>query len=354
MARIRKDIVTRTHVEVEIVNIAADLLLREAKKKLQQAKLDPARFLVPAGRTAFEQVLDGAGTAGLNDRATFLAKGLGHRSALDYELAEPRYAESPAEMLALRSIGAPELSVERLDEEILRAPGGEKVLAAVQIARRLQTLKEDAKHHSLREIAVLRRAVLALDRRLGLGGLTFHLRFEEIELLGGPDLESLRTTAAERKRRAAVLASEPALPAKLTVVQLEDRSAGIAIDNRSSGGNIAGTRVSGTGVVEGRACVVTDGTRDIEPTIPGFRDGDIVVSRMVPPAWIPYFKRAGGFVCEVGGWLSHTAIVARECNVPLIVGAEGVDSIQNGMLLRLHSNGVVEIVAEAPVAVAAE
>ena len=50
--------------------------------------------------------------------------------------------------------------------------------------------------------------------------------------------------------------------------------------------------------------------------IPGFMDGDIVVSRMVPPAWIPYFQRAGGFVREVGGWLSHTAIVAREFNVP--------------------------------------
>ena len=64
-------------------------------------------------------------------------------------------------------------------------------------------------------------------------------------------------------------------------------------------------------------------------TIPGFRDGDIVVSRMVPPGWIPYFQRAGGFVCEVGGWLSHTAIVAREFNVPLIVQAKGVRSHRN-------------------------
>ena len=50
--------------------------------------------------------------------------------------------------------------------------------------------------------------------------------------------------------------------------------------------------------------------------IPGFMDGDIVISRTVPAGLVPYFQRAGGFVCEVGGWLSHTAIVAREFNVP--------------------------------------
>lgn len=75
---------------------------------------------------------------------------------------------------------------------------------------------------------------------------------------------------------------------------------------------------------------------------------------MVPPTWIPYFGRAGGFVCEIGGWLSHTAIVARERQVPLIVSAQGIDGIADGMRLRLHANGLVEIIAPAAIAVAAE
>ena len=112
--------------------------------------------------------------------------------------------------------------------------------------------------------------------------------------------------------------------------------------------------MSGTGIVEGRACVVTGIDVESSATIPGFRDGDIVVSNMVPPAWIPYFGRAGGFICEIGGWLSHTAIVAREYRVSLIVGTEGIEAITDGMQLRLSTMGLVEIVAPAAAAVAAE
>ena len=55
----------------------------------------------------------------------------------------------------------------------------------------------------------------------------------------------------------------------------------------------------------------------------GFRDGDIIVASMINPAWLPYFSRAGGFVSEVGGWLSHPAILAREYDVTMIVGTAG-------------------------------
>jgi len=111
--------------------------------------------------------------------------------------------------------------------------------------------------------------------------------------------------------------------------------------------------VSGTGTVEGRACVVDLEDAENGAQIRNFEDGDIVVSAMVRPDWIPYFRRAGGFVCEVGGWLSHTAILARECNVPMIVGARGIHQIDNGMRLRLHQDGRVELLDPA-VSIAAE
>jgi phosphohistidine swiveling domain-containing protein len=106
-------------------------------------------------------------------------------------------------------------------------------------------------------------------------------------------------------------------------------------------------------VIEGRARVVRNDL-EADATIVGFRDGDIVVSTMVPASWISYFGRAGGFVCEVGGWLSHTAIVARELNTPLIVNTTGIESIVDGMQLRLHPNGGIEIVGQPAVAEAAE
>ena len=134
----------------------------------------------------------------------------------------------------------------------------------------------------------------------------------------------------------------------LTVRQIEDCAFGIKPETSNGAGKSTGIRVSGSGVVEGRACVVMEDDAAIMETIPNFKDGDIVVSRMVPPAWIPYFRRAGGFVCEVGGWLSHTAIVAREFNVPLTVQAREIRMIETGELIRLHPNGAVEVIMAQP------
>ena len=60
--------------------------------------------------------------------------------------------------------------------------------------------------------------------------------------------------------------------------------------------------------------------------------------------WLPYFARAGGFVSEVGGWLSHPAILAREYDVAMIVGTEGIGRIAEGNRLRLYSDGRIELV----------
>jgi phosphoenolpyruvate synthase/pyruvate phosphate dikinase len=209
-------------------------------------------------------------------------------------------------------------------------------------------LKEDAKHHSLREIAVLRRAVLAVDRRFKLDGLVFELTFDELELLRDPNaVAALVSVARERREKAEELGHVSSTNSTLTVRQIEQLAVGLK--PAVADGKTTGMRVSGTGVAEGRACVVKEDDAASMSTIPGFQDGDIVVSRMVPPAWIPYFQRASGFVCEVGGWLSHTAIVAREFNVPLIVQAKGVRSLESGCTIRLHPDGAVEVVAEEPV-----
>jgi phosphohistidine swiveling domain-containing protein len=208
-------------------------------------------------------------------------------------------------------------------------------------------LKEDAKHHSLREIAVLRRALVALDRRFKLDGLVFYLTFEEVDWLRDDVMATkLRSIAAERRQRAAQLGKVAVPGSTLTPRQIEEAALGIDSEASSEPGRIAGIRVSGSGAIEGRACVVLNDDVAALAAIPNFNDGDIVVSRMVPPGWIPYFQRAGGFVCEIGGWLSHTAIVAREFDVPLIVQAKGLHAIKSGELIRLLPDGGVEVVEE--------
>ena len=91
--------------------------------------------------------------------------------------------------------------------------------------------------------------------------------------------------------------------------------------------------------------------RDFErnDALASFKDGDIIVAPVINPSWLPYFSRAAGFVSEVGGWLSHTAILAREYNVPMIIGTPRLSDIPNNSLLRLHLDGQVEVLEEPDV-----
>ena len=353
VGRIRASYVGATCVAASVVNIAADYYLRRAREKLNVAGIEPARFLARAGRTEFERVLVAAKQAPAGSREHVLLQGIGHRSTVDYELAVPRYAERPADADPLLNV--PDLPVRSFAEigadlAVLSSDAG--LRQAVLVACSFQTLKEDAKHHSLRELAVLRRALLAVGRRFKLDGLVFYFSFEELEKLRDESaIAGLRAAALSRRQLAAGLAEVSSVDSTLTVRQIEDYATGIKPQATDGTNRIGGLRVSGSGRVEGRACVVEEA--DAAPIIPDFQDGDIVVSRMVPPAWLPYFKRAGGFVCEVGGWLSHTAIVAREFNVPLIVQAKGLQTIETGDLIRLDSDGAIEVVAQRPAIAAA-
>jgi phosphoenolpyruvate synthase/pyruvate phosphate dikinase len=101
---------------------------------------------------------------------------------------------------------------------------------------------------------------------------------------------------------------------------------------------------------------VTEAEAEAGAPISGLENGDIIVAPMIHPAWLPYFDRAAGLVCEIGGWLSHTAIVAREYNMTMIAGTRGLNDIADGSLLRLYPDGTVEVLPEAKLmgAVAAE
>ncbi len=350
VGRIRANYMGATCVAASVVNIAADYYLRRAREKLNTAGVEPARFLARTDRTEFERALVAAKEAPAGSREHVLLQGVGHRSTVDYELAAPRYAERPADADPLLNV--PDLPVRSLGEigaDLGGLSSDAALKQAVVVACSFQTLKEDAKHHSLRELAVLRRALLAVDRRFMLDGLVFYLTFEELEALRDESAAAgLRAAALARRQLAAGLAEVSSVDSTLTVRQIEDYAMGIRPQTADRTGRMGGLRVSGSGRVEGRACVIKEVDGGATSIIPNFQDGDIVVSRMVPPAWLPYFRRAGGFVCEVGGWLSHTAIVAREFNVPLIVQAKGLQTIETGDLIRLNSDGAIEVVAPRP------
>lgn len=342
IAGLRDRFIFDTHVAVDVVNIAASLYLERARRALEAAGIEPVKVLGHIPETFESRALAEIMAATPESRHWLLLKNFGHRSVLDYELAEPRYAEDPN---ALNHMSAGRGQMRSTSQD--NAPALSRALAkSVDIARRFLTLKEDAKHHSLRELAILRRALKALDRRFELEGRVFHLNFDEVLALNGETAASLREVAAKRQELALRLRKVIALPSALTAHDLEEASAGNLSDGHAASGDIRGKRVSGSKVIEGRARVISEDDAEHGNPMDGFRDGDIVVAAMINPAWLPYFSRAGGFVSEVGGWLSHPAILAREYDVPMIVGTEGLARISDGSLLRLHLDGRIEVLNE--------
>jgi pyruvate, water dikinase len=105
-----------------------------------------------------------------------------------------------------------------------------------------------------------------------------------------------------------------------------------------------GSRLTGAaaspGVVEGPARVVID----IEE-IGGVRDGDVLVCTITSPAWAPIFSSVRAVVTDIGGVMSHAAIVCREYGLPAVVGTgRATAAIRTGQTVRVDgSNGVVTI-----------
>ena len=101
---------------------------------------------------------------------------------------------------------------------------------------------------------------------------------------------------------------------------------------------IAGLAVS-SGVIEGRARVILN----IEDA--DMEDGDVLVTSFTDPSWTPLFVSIKGLVTEVGGLMTHGAVIAREYVLPAVVGVENATRlIKDGQRIRVNgTDGYVEI-----------
>ena len=105
-------------------------------------------------------------------------------------------------------------------------------------------------------------------------------------------------------------------------------------------GALVGLPVS-AGTIEGRARVILDMTEaDLDP-------GDILVTTYTDPSWTPTFVVIAGLVTEVGGLMTHGAVIAREYGVPAVVGVEHcTQRIRDGQRIRVNgTNGSIEILS---------
>ena len=111
-----------------------------------------------------------------------------------------------------------------------------------------------------------------------------------------------------------------------------------ALVQPDSGSGLRGSPAS-PGTVTGVARVIRspNGAR-LEP-------GEILVAPSTDPGWTPLFLTAGGLVMEMGGMMSHGAVVAREYGIPAVVGVTGAtDRIASGQRITVDgSSGTVTL-----------
>ncbi|MHC4512612.1 MAG: PEP/pyruvate-binding domain-containing protein, partial [Planctomycetota bacterium] len=345
---LRDEFVTSTYVEAERINIAADFFVKTAGDHLQRRGFDPAAALSNIPTTVVHRafgLLPGIGDGHVRP-AAFLEL-FGHRARHDFEFSERRYAEAPTlvDDLAARAHSTTRSTRNGLDKRQSPEVFGRFLTISVDRARRFQALKEEAKHEAMRELAVFRAVTLEIGQRIGLDDEVFWLLPDEVDALEETGVDETTRSRIEERAARAEACEAVELPVRLAVRDLEALcvDGGPMIHRRESANSLTGTRVAGEREVVGRVRVLRD-TSGIDD----FQEGEILVARFTDPTWSGIFPVAGGLITEVGGWLSHAAIQAREYGLACIVDVTGaMDSLETGQLVRLGLDGTVEKVADS-------
>ncbi|NND92517.1 MAG: hypothetical protein HKN42_16780 [Granulosicoccus sp.] len=342
--------VEQTYCAAELINISADFHMKTALDKLGAANLEPTQFLNDAEETVVSHAMS------LLNRHTVSRESIeefllifGHRAPLDYELSEPRFSEDMdlVRQYIERSVstvphaGDADKPDSQAGDNAL--PDSRVLSITVQRARNFMRLKEEAKHYCLIELAQIRRLLLAIDTKCQLDGRIFQLHIGEAVQLADSAQRLVLSQVADRRFEASMAWKSLQLPASLSISDLEriDMLTGTRPDAIVQT-DLAGKRVAGEHEVMGTVRVITDIDQ-----INTFKEGEILVARMTDPTWYPLFSQARGIITEVGGWLSHAAIVAREYDLPAIVGVNGVcQRLKTGDIVRMDLTGSVEVIEE--------
>ncbi|MBI5029820.1 MAG: phosphoenolpyruvate synthase [Chloroflexi bacterium] len=213
---------------------------------------------------------------------------------------------------------------------------------AVRRTRAFIGLREAPKFHAIRRMGIIRSALLASGKDFVDTGMlnqaddVFFLSFEELQAFAGGESRDWKRIVANHR---AVFAREK-MRRQIPRLLLSDGRAiyeGMSDANMASG-SLRGSPVS-PGVVEGNAHIVFD------PHNAQLVPGEILVCPGTDPAWTPLFLSAGGLVMEVGGLMTHGAVVAREYGIPAVVGVNRATTrLQTGQKIRVNgTTGVIEL-----------
>ncbi|KQR75093.1 pyruvate kinase [Arthrobacter sp. Leaf337] len=338
-----------TIMDLELWHLAVSLGRDpEARRVFSELRPDGLADLYQAG------TLPAAAQDGLRK---FLTK-YGHRAVAEIDLGMPRWAEEPDHLLGMISnylrVEDPEQAPDRqfaraadhaearISELVERAGKkgrlrGRLVALCLRRARQLCGLRELPKFYIVMVLAEMHRQLTAVGAELaGTGtvadaGDVFFLDFDELRVgLRGADLKGI---VASRRRLYDVELRRRRVPRLLlsdgTDVEAAMMAAASALPGTAAPDRLSGTPAS-AGTATGKVRVVMD------PVGAHLEPGEILVAPSTDPGWTPLFMTAGALVMEMGGVISHGAVVAREYGIPAVVGvADATGRLRDGQTVTV-------------------
>jgi pyruvate,water dikinase len=285
----------------------------------------------------------------------------------EIDITRPRWSERPSTLVPLilsniRNFGPGEAerrfergrrAAEAKERDVLTRlrdlPDGER--KADEVKRKIDRVRtfigyrEYPKYGMVSRYFVYKQALLEEAERLVRAGVlreredSFYLTFGELA-------DAVRTNRVDdvliAERKAAFSANQALEPPRVITSEGEIIAGSYGRDDVPDGA-LVGLAVS-SGTIEGRARVILDmADAELEP-------GDILVTAYTDPSWSPLFVAIEGLVTEVGGVMTHGAVVAREYGLPAVVGVEHATRlIRDGQRIRVHgTDGYVELLPMSP------
>ncbi len=304
--------------------------------------------------------LDG-GPEALDAICAFLNR-YGMRCAGEIDITKNRWSEKPVTLvpIILTNIknsepGASKRRVEQGRQEALKKeqellerlkqlPDGEQkaeeTKRMINLIRNLSGYREYPKYGIVSRYFVYKQALLKEAEQLVQAGV-IHER-EDIYYLA---FEELREVVRTKKLDYQIIGerkNEYKIYEKLNPPRIITSDGEIIVSNYKRenlpADAIVGLPVS-SGVIEGRARVI------LKMEDADLEDGDILVTTFTDPSWTPLFVSIEGLVTEVGGLMTHGAVIAREYGLPAVVGVEHATRlIKDGQRIRVNgTQGYIEI-----------
>jgi rifampicin phosphotransferase len=289
----------------------------------------------------------------------------GMRCVGEIDITRPRWSERPTTLVPMilgnvrnfapgegeRRFEQGRRDAQRKEREILERlralPEGERksreTRAMIDRERVFIGYREYPKYGMVSRYFVYKQALLEEAERLVRNGALgekediFYLSFQELH-------DAVRTNAADdaliRRRKDAFTSYQALTPPRVLTSDGEALAGEYHRDDLPAG-VLIGLPVS-AGTAEGRARVILDmADADLEV-------GDILVTTSTDPSWTPLFVAISGLVTEVGGLMTHGAVIAREYGLPAVVGVKNATQlIGDGQRIRVHgTGGYIEILPD--------